>query len=397
MGKLSPSAIGSMIAVVVTAALSGGPANAQTAGPKPSHPLVISVIDVAGDLQLSQPVLEKFRTEHPNLVARFVYTQATAPELAAKLKAQENAGRLDIDLVLTGNDALAAGMDLGLWLKIFPTYQARFPDLAKFYLPGAYEMQEMAHGQALLDDWTPSGPLLEYAPDRVKTPPTTAAGLLAWCQAHPGRFMYARPANSGPGRTFVMGLPYLLGDKEPSDPVNGWDKTWAYLKQLNHCIDYYPAGTGETLKELGEGSRDIVAITTGFDVNARYLGIVPQDDKVATLTGFHWVGDGNYLAIPKGVAPEKVEVLLELMAYMLQPAQQAFMFDDGYMYPGPAVTGVSISMAPTESQTTFKTFGRSEYSALIANNPIDPPLAAKPLVEMFDKWDREIGSTKGSQ
>ena len=42
--------------------------------------------------------------------------------------------------------------------------------------------------------------------------------------------MYARPANSGPGRTLLMGLPYILGDKDPTDPVKGWDKTWAYLQ-----------------------------------------------------------------------------------------------------------------------------------------------------------------------
>jgi len=367
---------------------------AQSAGPKPASPLVISVMDVAGDLQLSQPVLEKFRAEHPDLVARFVYNQATAPELAAKLKAEQNAGRVDIDFALTGNDALAAGMEMGLWLDILPTYQGRFPDLAQLYSPGAYAMQKMARGQALLDDWTPSGPLLEYAPDRVKTPPATAEGLLAWCKANPGRFMYARPANSGPGRTFVMGLPYLLGDKDPADPVNGWDKTWAYLKDLDSCIAYYPSGTGATLKELAEGSRDIVATTAGFDVNARYLGIVPEEYKIAALKGFHWIGDGNYVAIPKGVAPEKVEVLLQLMAYMLQPAQQALMFDHGYMYPGPAIRDVPIGTAPADSQETFKTFGRAEYQGLIADNPIEPPLDAKPLVAMFDKWDREIGSAK---
>jgi putative spermidine/putrescine transport system substrate-binding protein len=396
MRGLSARMIGSVIAFAACM-FADHLAMAQSAGPQPSHPLVISVIDVAGDLQLSQRVLETFRAEHPNLIARYVYTQATAPELAAKLKAQESAGRLDIDLVLTGNDALAAGMNMGLWLNILPTYQARFPDLSKVYLPGAYEMQEMAHGQALLDDWTPSGPLLEYAPDRVKSPPTTAAELLSWCNAHPNRFMYARPANSGPGRTFVMGLPYLLGDKDPSDPINGWTKTWAYLKQLNSCIEYYPSGTAETLKELGQGSRDIVAITAGFDVNARFLGIIPEDDKIASLAGFHWVGDGNYVAIPKGVAPEKVEVLIQLLSFMLQPAQQAYMFDDGYMYPGPAIRGVSIAIAPAESQDTFKTFGRPEYASLIANNPVDPPLDATALVAMFDKWDRLIGSTKATQ
>ena len=30
----------------------------------------------------------------------------------------------------------------------------------------------------------------------------------------------------------------------PKDPVNGWEKTWAYLKELNSCIEYYPTGTG---------------------------------------------------------------------------------------------------------------------------------------------------------
>ena len=42
-----------------------------------------------------------------------------------------------------------------------------------------------------------------------------------------------------------------LGDANPKDPVKGWDKTWAYLKELNTCIEYYPTGTGAVFKELG--------------------------------------------------------------------------------------------------------------------------------------------------
>src|ERR1700759_2251962 len=117
---------------------------------------------------LSQPALERFAKAHQDLVSRFVFTQATAPELAGKLKAQEDAGRVDIDFVLTGNDALAAGMEQGLWTEILPKYASHFPDLETLYLPGAWQMQKMARGQAFVDDWYPSGPLLEYAPDRVK-------------------------------------------------------------------------------------------------------------------------------------------------------------------------------------------------------------------------------------
>ena len=387
---------GGIASFAVAAAFATG-SLAQTAPAKPAAPVTISVIDVAGDLQISQPAIEKFRKDHPELVSRFVFTKATAPELAAKLKAQQDAGRVDIDFVLTGNDALAGGMEQSVWLEILPKYQDRFPDLSKLYMPGAYAMQKMGRGQAFVIDWYPSGPLLEYAPQRVKDMPDTAEKLLAWCKAHPNKFMYARPANSGPGRTFVMGLPYLLGDKDPMDPVNGWEKTWAYLKQLDTCIEYYPGGTTATMKELGESTRDIIATTTGWDINPRYLGIVPEDFKVGTLKGFHWVGDANYMAIPKGVPQEKVDVLLQLIAYLLKPEQQAFMYDHGYMYPGPAIHNVPLEMAPKESQDTIKKFGRPEYADLIANNPIEPPLDAKPLVAMFDKWDREIGGSKARQ
>jgi putative spermidine/putrescine transport system substrate-binding protein len=288
-------------------------------------------------------------------------------------------------------------MEQGLWLEIIPKYASKFPNLKDLYIPGAYLMQDMARGQAFVIDWYPSGPLLEYATDRVKDVPDTPEKLLAWCKAHPGRFMYARPANSGPGRTFVMGLPYMLGDKDPSDPVKGWDKTWAYLKELDSCIEYYTSGTTASMKELANGTRDIIATTTGWDINPRYLGIVPEDYKVATLKGFHWVGDANYMAIPKGIREEKLKVVLELMAFLLKPEQQAFMYDHGYMYPGPAIKGVTLDMAPPDSQDTIKQFGRPEYAGLIANNPTEPPLDAKPLVAMFDKWDREIGAAKMSK
>jgi putative spermidine/putrescine transport system substrate-binding protein len=89
-----------------------------------------------------------------------------------------------------------------------------------------------------------------------------------------------------------------------------------------------------------------------------------------------------------------VDVLIELIAYLLKPEQQAFMYDHGYMYPGPAIHNVPLEMAPKESQDTIKKFGRPEYQDLIANNPVEPPLDAKPIVAMFDRWDREIGGAK---
>ncbi|HEY0526707.1 MAG TPA: extracellular solute-binding protein [Stellaceae bacterium] len=384
-----------LAALVLAAGLGGGTRTAQAdAPPLPSKPQVINIIDVGGALALTQKAMEKYRDTHPKLVSRMTFTKAPAPELAGKIKAQQQAGRLDIDLVIGGTDGVSAGMELNEWTEVLPQYADKFSGLEERYLPAARKMNDLAKGQALAVVYYPSGPLLEFMPGAVKDPPKSTAALLDWCKAHPNRFMYARPANSGPGRTFLQALPYLLGDKDPKDPVNGWDKTWAYLKELNSCIEYYPTGTGATMKELGEGSRDMIVSTTGWDINPRAIGVVPKEAQVGKLDGFHWVADAQYLAVPKGIANDKLAVVLDLMAYLLTPEAQAYTYDDGYFYPGPAIKDVPVTMAPAESQQVIKEFGRPEYEQWIADNPIEIPLFGKDLVIAFQKWDQEIGGAK---
>ena len=360
---------------------------------QPKSPVTINVVDVAGNLALTQDAMQNFATKNPNLVAKINFTKAPAPELPAKIKAMQGAGRSDIDLVLTGTDFLAAGIEQGLLMKVLPDHAAKFPNLMANYQPAAAKMQELAGDYGIEVAFMPAGPLLEYNPDKVKQVPTTPQELLAWCKANPNRLIYARPANSGPGRTFVMGLPYLLGDKDPKNPAS-WDKTWAYLKELNGCIEYYPTGTGATMKEFGEGSRDMTVTMTGWDLNPRILGIVPKAYKVAPFKGMTWINDAHFMVIPKGVPAEKLAVILDLMAYMLQPEAQALTYDKGYFYPGPAVKGVTLAMAPKESQDVIKEFGRPEYEQWLTQFPHTQSLEAKAQVEMFRLWDQQVGASK---
>jgi putative spermidine/putrescine transport system substrate-binding protein len=362
--------------------------------PMPKSPVVVNVIDVGGALALLQDAIEAYKARNPTVGSRFTFTKAPAPELPGKLKAMQAARRTDIDLVLGGLDVLSAGIEQGLWTRILPDYSAKFPGVLDNYLPAARKMQELAKNEALAVVFMPAGPLVEYNPDKVKSAPTTPQALLAWCKANPNRFIYARPANSGPGRTFLMGLPYLLGDKDPKDPLKGWDKTWAYLKELNDCIEYYPTGTGITMKEFGEGSRDITITVTGWDINPRALGIVPKQYKVVPFDNLTWVNDTQYLMVPKGLAPERLAVVLDLMAFVLKPEQQALTYDKGYFYPGPAVKNVPVTMAPKESQDVLKEFGRPEYDDWLSKFPHAQPLEAKALVEAFRKWDQEVGAQK---
>src|SRR6185437_8271968 len=204
----------------------------------PKSAVTINVVDVAGNLALTQDAIEAYQKAHPQWVSKFNFTKMPAPELPGKLKAMQAAGRTDIEVVLTGTDFLAAGIEQGELTKLMPDYASKFPGLMANYQPPAAKMQELAGDYGIEVTFMPAGPLLEYNPDKVKDVPTTPEGLLAWCKAHPNRFIYARPANSGPGRTFLMGLPYLLGDKDPKDPAHGWDKTWAYLKELGAYVEY---------------------------------------------------------------------------------------------------------------------------------------------------------------
>jgi putative spermidine/putrescine transport system substrate-binding protein len=374
------------------ALLGASGARAQLALPKQA--VALNIVDVAGNLALSQKAFEAYRKAKPELVSRFTFTKAPAPELPGKIKAQQDAGRVDIDLVLTGTDALSAGIDQKLWLDVLGQHKAALPKLDDIYNKGAAMMQTLARGQGVVSAYYPSGPLLEYMPDKVKTPPTSVEELLAWAKQNPNRFLYARPANSGPGRTFMMGLPYILGDSNPKDPMKGWDKTWAYLKELGQNIEYYPTGTGATMKELGEGSRDIIVSTTGWDINPRVLGVVPKEARITTLKNFRWVIDAHYMCIPKGLSDDKVAVLLDVMNFMLTKPQQAYTYDEGYFYPGPAVKDVPITMAPAESQAAIKEFGRPEYEKLIAEVPLELPLEPDQMVLAFRRWDEEIGSKK---
>lgn len=390
-----------VLAVALAVAGCGAPedetpsADAPAAVPdKPSRPVELNILDVAGNLQLTQGMIDEFVEKNPDIVSKVNYTKATAPEMPGKLQAEQRGGTSQTHLVLTGTDGLASVIEQELVLELLPDFAERFPSLEENYLPAAADMHALAQGQGITVTFYPSGPLLEYDPEKVSDPPGSAEELLAWARENPGKFQYAQPANSGPGRTFLMGLPYVLGDSDPKDPVDGWDRTWAYLAELGKYVDYYPTGTTDTMKNLANGTVNIVATTTGWDINPRVLGTVPERMEVATLEGFHWVTDAHYAVVPRGVDADVLAADLALMRWMLRPEQQAKAYDNGYFYPGPAVAGVSLEMAPEDSRRVVEEFGREEYDSLIAGNPQETSLPAAEQVAAFQRWDREIGSGK---
>jgi putative spermidine/putrescine transport system substrate-binding protein len=360
----------------------------------PTRPITLNVIDGGGDLQLSQPAIDQFVRTNSKLVTKVTYSKSPGPELAGKIQAGQRAGKVQYNVVVAGYGEIATGAKQGLWQKLLPNFEKALGDVESSYQPGALKMHQQVGGFALTTYYNPNGPLLEYNPAKVHQPPATPAALLAWAKANPKKFSYARPAGSGPGRTFLMGLPYILGDANPRDPDKGWNKTWAFLKQLDRYIDHYPAATSVTMEELNSGAVNMVASTTGWDVNPRALGVVPKDFKIQPFDHFRFVADAHYMAIPRGVPPGEQAVILKLMKFMLTPRAQAYAYDKGYFYPGPAVKGVPLSLAPPASQKVVDEYARPEYDRLFATVPVETQLDVDDIVFMFDKWDREVGGSK---
>ena len=59
------------------------------------------------------------------------------------------------------------------------------------------------------------------------------------------------------------------------------------------------------------------------------------------------------------------------------------------------MAGVTLAMAPQESQDAIKSFGRPEYDAWIADYPQEVPLSATEMVTAFELWDQRVGAEKG--
>ena len=359
-----------------------------------ADPVSLSIVDAGGALALTRASFDAYAKANPSKIAKITYSSAAATEIPGKLIAQQAAGRVDNDLVLGGDNVVAAGIVQKLFEPLFPNHAAMLPNLSILNAM-ATRLQASAQNQALVVAVCAGGPILEYMPDLVKKCPSTASDLLDWARQNPRRFAYARPATSGPGRAFMMGVPYILGDSNPRDPEHGWDKTWAYLEELGKYIEYYPAGTAAVMKEFGDGSRSIIASHVGWDINPRVLGTVPKEAMVQPIQGFHWIGDSLFMCVPKGLTADRLALVLEMMSYMLQPEAQALTYDKGYFYPGPVRAGVTLAMAPKESQAAIAEFGRPEYDRLIAQTPIELPLDAAPMVYALQRWDQQVGAKAG--
>lgn len=387
MKKLKFLNVTLVIVFMITLLTGCGSKNAS----KAAQPITLNIIDVSGSMQLVGDSIEQFKAANPDLISDVVVKKSTALEVPSLLKAQILAENMQTDLIFTGIDGLSTCLDRDVIENIMPTYSSSFPNLENNYSNGAKATYDLVKGYGITYVYSPSGPLFTYNPDAVQNVPKTPEDLLAFAKANPGKFTYARPANSGPGRTFLLGLPYILGDENPKDPKT-WDKTWAYLKELNQYVDYYPAKTGTTFTELNAGKRSIISSQLGWDMNQRITGGIPQTYQGFILNNTTLVADAQYMVLPKGLSDEQRNVVLKLMEWLLTPKMQAITYDSGYFYPGPSIKDVPLDAAPKDSQDKIKPAIRQSYDDAINTLPTSTPLDTTNFMEALNMWDQLFGT-----
>jgi putative spermidine/putrescine transport system substrate-binding protein len=105
--------LASAVVLVTAMALTGctapnsGPAapaatNASDVPKKPSAPVTLNILDVAGNQKLTGPMVDAFIKDNPDVISAVTWESAGAPDLVGTIKPQVDSGSLSIDLVMTG-------------------------------------------------------------------------------------------------------------------------------------------------------------------------------------------------------------------------------------------------------------------------------------------------------
>ncbi|MEJ1976111.1 MAG: extracellular solute-binding protein [Acetobacteraceae bacterium] len=359
-------------------------------------PQRIRIVDTADSLVFAQPILDAFAGSPSGRLAVIEATRAHVSALT-QLHRQLRDGAPQFDAVFVALDGLYMGAFFKIWQSLSQDLGVNMADLDDALTPLAKRLQVMAGDQGLVVACAAEGPLLVYRPDRVSAVPRTPRDLLDWTRQNPQRFLYPRPPYATAGRVFIQALPALLGDQDPSDPVNGWNQTWEYLRALGEGIDYYPTATSTSFAELTDGNCDMMATTVGWDISSRARGLAPLDTQIAFFDGQALIPEGHFLCIPRNIDPIKRPILAQLAVFLREPEQQVLVYGGGLMYPGPVSQHVTTAMMPDAMRQTTSRFVRSGIDWILADHVVAGPLPQERMRYAMQRWDEQIGADLHTQ
>jgi putative spermidine/putrescine transport system substrate-binding protein len=281
-------------ALLAAGALAGGLPRAEAqpmAAPAPA-PIELAVLDLA-NLHLAAPMLRDFEAASGGRYAGGSIIPGEIGDIPYEIREAVEAGAASFDLAFAPLLGARMGIEAGIWQPLDDWLLPALPPLEALLSPAALAGWGRFAPFALPIVLGPGGPLLCGRPGRFGTLPASPAALLDWARENPGRFLYARPPLSPSGWMFVGALPHLLGDRDPTDPVNGWDRTWPYLRELGRQMSHYAVADEAAAEEFADGDCDLLALTIAEDIAFRRAGLLPADLLAAGFEGQHWAPGGT--------------------------------------------------------------------------------------------------------
>ena len=179
--------------------------------------------------------------------------------------------------------------------------------------------------------WGSAQMVFVYDSDRISTPPSSFADLIAYAEAHPGRVTYPKPPNYL-GTTFLKQALYAVAD-DPSQltqPVTDAAFTslegrlWQLIDRLHQVAwnsgTSFPSNGQDLFRLLNDREVDFALSFSPGEASANIKqGLLPPSARTFIFTQ-GTIGNTHFLAIPAN-APNK-EAALVTINFLLSPAAQ---------------------------------------------------------------------------
>jgi len=321
-------------------------------------------------------------------------------EAVARVLAEKTAGRNDggtVDLVWINGANFAAMKRQGL---LFGPFTQMLPNLAlvdqaakpttifDFTVP--VEGMEAPWGMAQI--------VFIYDSARLRDPPRSMAALLAWAEAHPGRFTYPAPPDFT-GATFLKQALYELIDEpaklgrtvDEADFARESAPLWIYLDRLNPRLwrqgRQFPASSEAQRQLLDDGEIDIAFNFNPGEASAAIAqGLLPASVRSYVFDRGS-IANTHFLAIPYN-ANAKAGAMVAAN-FLMSPEAQARK-QDAEIWGDPTV--LDVARLDAADRARFAALPRGE--ATLAPEQLGRTLPEPDpswMTRLTEEWRRRYG------
>ncbi len=318
---------------------------------------------------------------------------ANTADAVARVLAEKQAGKTDggaVDLIWINGENFAAMKAAGLLLGPFAESLPNWPLVDTARKPATVmDFTEPTGG--LESPWAMAQLVFEYDIARLPEPPTSAAALLDWAKAHPGRFTYPQPPDYL-GTTFLKQVLYgetpnpavLLKPVDEADYAAATAPLWAWLDAITPSLwrqgKAYPANEPALGQLLADGEIDL-----SFAFNpGRASAAIAAGELQDTVRTMVWqggtIGNASFVAIPFNASHRAGAMVVANL--LLDPEVQAQAQD-------PDVLGFQTVL----NLDALSEADRARFNALKLGVATLPPEALGPvLLEPHASWMTRIAA-----